>query len=360
VAAALPALLTAGCDLELELASGRRGDRLGRIAPLVAALTGAGAAVAVNNNAAALLLVLGALARGREVVVSRGELVEIGDSFRVPDLVAAAGATLVEVGTTNRTHRADYERALSPRTALVLKVHPSNYRVEGFVAEVGAAELAELAHGAGVPLVVDEGAGLLRPHPARELAEHPSFRELLAAGADLVCGSGDKLLGGPQAGLLAGRVDLVERCRRHALYRALRLGRPAAAALEAVLRRHLTSQPLPIDALWVAPAVHRARLARVAAALGAAGDLPVEIVPADAFVGGGAAPTQPIAGEALALPGHEALARRLRTGAPPVVGYLRDGRLLLDLRTVAPEDDDALIAAVRAAHAPADLAPAGS
>jgi L-seryl-tRNA(Ser) seleniumtransferase len=355
VAAALPDLLTAACDLEIDLASGRRGDRLARIAALLERITGAPAALAVNNNAAALLLVLGALARGREVVVSRGELVEIGDSFRIPDLVAAAGATLVEVGTTNRTHAADYERALSPRTALLLKVHPSNYRVEGFVASVDTAALAEIARGAGVPLLVDEGAGLLRASRAPELAGHASFEELLAAGADLVCGSGDKLLGGPQAGLLAGKAELVERCRRHPLYRALRLGRGAAAALDALLRLHLAGRALPLDALWPDPAAHRARLERVAARLGA------EIVAAEAFVGGGAAPAAPIAGEALALPGDEALARRLREGAPAVVGYLRAGRLLLDLRTVASEDDDALVATALlalAAAAAGDAEPA--
>ena len=360
VAARLPELLTAGCDLELELASGRRGDRMARIAELLVRATGAEAALAVNNNAAALLLAIGTLAAGREVVVSRGELVEIGDSFRIPELVAAAGGRLVEVGTTNRTHLADYERAIGAETALLLKVHPSNYAIRGFVAAVSTPALAELAslatharrHGARddtLPLLVDEGSGLLRPHRAPQLAEHASFRELLASGADLVCGSGDKLLGGPQAGLLAGRATLVARCRRHPLYRALRLGRAPAAALEEVLRLHLAGRPLPIDRLWVDATEHRARLERVARALGAFGDERVGIVAADAYVGGGAAPEAPIPGEALALPGDEELARRLRTGEPPVVGYLKEGRLVLDLRTVAPEDDAALVAAARRA-----------
>jgi len=344
VAAALPALLTAACDLELELDLNRRGDRLARIASLIESLTGAEAALAVNNNAAALVLTLAALAGGREVVVSRGELVEIGDSFRIPEILAAAGARLVEVGATNRTHLADYERALGPSTAMLLKVHASNYRVRGFVAAVEVSALARLGRERGLPLVVDEGAGLLAPRPAPELAEHASFRELLAAGADLVCGSGDKLLGGPQAGLLAGRRELVARCRRHPLYRALRLGRGAALTLDAVLRRHLAGAPMPIDRLWGDAGVQRARLERAALACGA------EIVAAEAFVGGGAAPDAAIAGEALALPGDEALAARLRSGEPPVVGYLRAGRLILDLRTVDPADDAALVAAVAAAR----------
>ena len=344
IAEALPELLSAACDLELDLAANRRGDRLVRIGALLEALTGAEAAIAVNNNAAAMVLALATLAAGREVIVSRGELVEIGDSFRIPEILAAAGARLVEVGTTNRTHLADYERALGAQSAALLKVHTSNYRVRGFVAAVAPAALAALARERGLPLVVDEGAGLLRPHPAAQLADHPSLQELIAAGADLVCGSGDKLLGGPQAGLLAGRRELVERCRRHPLYRALRLGRVAATSLEAVLRRHLAGESMPLDRLWIAAEAHRPRLARVAAALGA------EVVPAEAFVGGGAAPDAGVPGEALALPCDEPFARRLRTGATPVVGYLRDGRLILDLRTVDPADDDALIAAVAVAR----------
>ncbi|MCM2270913.1 MAG: L-seryl-tRNA(Sec) selenium transferase [Thermoanaerobaculia bacterium] len=344
IAASLPELASAACDLELDLAGNRRGERLTRIAALLEALTGAEAAIAVNNNAAALVLALTALAAGREVVVSRGELVEIGDSFRIPEMLAAAGARLVEVGTTNRTHLADYERAIGPATAALLKVHTSNYRVRGFVAAAAVGELAALAHARDLPLVVDEGAGLLRPHGAPQLADHPSFAELLGAGVDLVCGSGDKLLGGPQAGLLAGRRELVERCRRHPLYRALRLGRLAATALEGVLRRQLAGRSMPLDRLWADAGASRPRLARVAGAIGAA------IVPAEAFVGGGAAPDAAVVGEALALPGDDDLALRLRTGEPAVVGYLRDGRLILDLRTVDPADDDALVAAVIAAR----------
>lgn len=345
VAAALPGLLDAGCDLELDLASGRRGDRNARAGALLAALTGAEAGLVVNNNAAALVLVLATFAAGREVIVSRGELVEIGGSFRIPEILAAAGTRLVEVGTTNRTRLADYERALTPETALLLKVHTSNYRITGFVEEAGAAALAGLARSRGLLLLVDEGSGLLRPHRAPQLADHPSFTALLAAGADLVCGSGDKLLGGPQAGLLCGRAELVARCHRHPLYRALRPDRTVFAALDGVLRAHLAGDGLPLDRLWPEPAAHRRRLERLAARLGAA------IVPGDAYVGGGAAPERPIPGEILALPGGERLAARLRTGEPPAVGYAREGRCLLDLRTLDPADDELLAAAVERARA---------
>ena len=343
VAEALPPLLDAYCDLEIDLETGRRGDRNGRVGRLLTALTGAAAGLAVNNNAAALVLALAALAKDREVVVSRGELVEIGGSFRIPEIMAAAGARLVEVGATNRTRLADYRAAVGPATALLLKVFPSNFRQTGFVAAVEPRQLAELGRAAGVPVLVDEGSGLLRPHPAPQLAAHPSLAELVASGCDLVCGSGDKLLGGPQAGVLVGREDLLERCRRHPLSRALRPDRTALAALEGVLRLHLAGAALPLDRLWPEAEVHRARLERAAAALGA------EIVAAEAFVGGGSAPEAPIPGEALGLPAGDALLARLRRGDPPVVGYLRQGRLVLDLRTVAPEDDDALLAAVRIA-----------
>mgnify|MGYP003373560738 CR=1 FL=1 len=344
VATRLPELATAGCDLELDLATGRRGDRAARVSRLVATLAGAEAALAVNNNAGALVLALATFAAGREVVVSRGELVEIGGSFRIPEILGAAGARLVEVGTTNRTHLADYERAIGPATALLLKVHASNYRVSGFVAEVAPRELAGLARDRGLPLLVDEGSGLLAPRREPQLARQPSFRELFEDGCDLVCGSGVKLLGGPQAGLLAGRAELVARAARHPLYRALRLDRLRAVALDEVLRRHLVGAPLPLDRLWPEPAAHRARLERLAARLGA------EIVVAEAFVGGGAAPEEPIPGEALALAGRDETLARLRAGRPPVVGYLRAGRLILDLRTVDPLDDEALAAAVAAAR----------
>ena len=347
VAERLAELSTAACDLELDLATGRRGDRAGRLAGLLTELTGAAAARVTNNSAAGLLLALAALASGREVVVSRGELVEIGGSFRIPEILAAAGARIVEVGTTNRTRLADYENAIGPATALLLKVHASNFRIAGFVAAVEAPALADLAHRHGLLLVADEGAGLLRPHPAPALAGHPSVSELLAAGCDLVVGSGDKLLGGPQSGILLGRREVVERCARHPIYRAVRPGRLVTAALDGVLRLHLAGRPLPIDRLWASAQDLERRLAPLAARLGA------EVLPAPAFVGGGAAPEIPIPGPALALPGDERVAARLRAGGdglPPVLGVLRDGRLWLDLRTLDPADDETLARAVERAR----------
>ena len=345
IASDLPPLLNAYCDLEFDLGNGRRGERNRRAERLLEAVTGAEGALVANNNAGALVLVLSALARGGEVVVSRGELVEIGGSFRIPDILEAAGATLVEVGTTNRTRIADYEQAIGSATALLLKVHPSNYRVSGFVESVDIPALVELGQRHDLPVFMDEGSGLLRHHSAPQLAGHPSIQELLAADCDLVCGSGDKLLGGPQAGLLVGKRELVDRCRRHPLYRALRPDRTVFAALEGVLRLHLAGEPMPLDRLWLDQALQRERLEQVAERLGA------DIVPAEAFLGGGAAPERPVPGEALALPGDPALLERLRAGNPPVVGYIREGVLILDLRTVDPEDDEVLIQAVQAASA---------
>jgi L-seryl-tRNA(Ser) seleniumtransferase len=359
VAAALPALLDAYGNLEMDLDTGRRSDRNRRVGPLLTALTGAEAATVVNNNAAAMVLALSALLvpERRRVIVSRGELVEIGGSFRIPDMLAASGAELVEVGTTNRVRLADYARAIDGGTALLLKVFPSNYRVVGFTAAVPPRELASLARARDIPLLVDEGSGLLRPHPAPQLADHPSVRELVESGCDLVTSSGDKLLGGPQAGLLVGRAEWVERCRRHPLYRSFRPDRATYATLEAVLRRHLRGDPMPVDGLWPDPEDHDRRLERVIGALPEArssgnGGSPHR-VPADAYLGGGSAPERPIPGEAIAIPGGDGLLRRLRTGETPVVGYVREGRVILDLRTVDPDDDADLVAAVVAAIGPA-------
>ncbi len=340
VADNLVPLLDAYCDLEIDLQSGRRGERNRRAEILLRELTGAESALVTNNNAAALVLVLSTLARDKQVVVSRGELVEIGGSFRIPDILKAAGSHLVEVGTTNRTRLSDYEHAVGPETGLLLKVDPSNYQMSGFVESVEPSGLAELGQRLGVPVLMDEGSGVLRPHYASQLSDHESIQELLSAGCDLVCGSGDKMLGGPQAGLLFGRRDLVERCRRNALYRALRPDRAAFGALEAVLRLHLSGAEMPIDRLWSEPKELTRRLQSVAEPIGA------EIVKAEAYVGGGAAPERPIPGEALALPGSSSLLERLRLGEPPVVGYIREGRLILDLRTLDPQDDESLVDAV--------------
>lgn len=342
VASRLPDLLNAYCDLEFDLVSGKRIDRNSRPARLLEAVTGAPSALIVNNNAAAMVLVLAVLAVDREVIVSRGELVEIGGSFRIPELLEATGARLVEVGSTNRTRLADYEKAVGPDTALLLKVFPSNYRQAGYVASVSPGELVELGRRFEIPLLVDEGSGLLRARQWPQLRDHPSLESMLELGCDLVCGSGDKLLGGPQAGLLAGSQELIQRCRKHSLYRALRPDRTTLAALEGVLRMHLAGEPLPLDRLWPDPVSHRRRLEAIAPRLGA------RVVAADAFVGGGSAPDQPVPGEALAFPDTPALAAALRTGKPPVVGYSRKGRFVLDLRTIEEQDDEVLVAAVLA------------
>ncbi|MDA8015912.1 MAG: L-seryl-tRNA(Sec) selenium transferase [Thermoanaerobaculia bacterium] len=356
VAQELVPLLTGSCDLEMDLGTGRRSDRNRFVAERLESWCGAEKALVVNNNAGALVLVLAELARNREVVVSRGELVEIGGAFRIPDILEAAGARLVEVGTTNRTRIGDYRRALSDETALLLKVHTSNYRIRGFTESVSSTELAELGRSQGIPVLVDEGSGLLRSSSLPPLREHEDLRSLLAAGCDLVCGSGDKLLGGPQAGLLLGRADLVERCRRNPLYRALRPSRFAFAALEWTLRRLAAGAELSMARLWPDETSHSERLERCVEALRRE-QVDASIAPSDAFVGGGSAPDEPIPGLALAIEGRDDLLAGLRVGGivdntvlPPVVGYLKDKQLVLDLRTVDPDEDLLLVRAVAAAH----------
>ncbi|HWJ81505.1 MAG TPA: L-seryl-tRNA(Sec) selenium transferase [Nocardioides sp.] len=339
-AAAVEALAVAAgaTDVELDLATGQRGRR-GRsaLAALAESVPGAGGVHVVNNGAAALALVTCALARGREVVVARGELVEIGDGFRIPDLLESVGARLREVGTTNRVRLADYAAAIGDETAFVLKVHPSNFRVTGFTSSVSVEELAGLPR----PVVVDIGSGLLAPHP--RLPEEPDAASVLRAGADLVTASGDKLLGGPQCGLLLGEAGLVDSLRRHPFARALRVDKLTLAALEATLRG---PEPPVAAALGADPAGLRARAEQVAAAVG---DLvPAAVVASVAAVGGGGAPGVELPSAAVSLP--EALAARLRSDdLLPVVGRVEGGRLLLDLVAVAPVDDAALVAAVRRA-----------
>lgn len=333
--AALDAVVAAGgaTDVEFDLATGRRARR-GRsaLAALARAVPAAGGVHVVNNNAAALLLTALALAPGQEIVISRGEMVEIGDGFRIPDLLASAGARLREVGTTNRTALADYTGAIGPDTGFVLKVHPSNFHVSGFTSAVAVRELA----GLGVPLVVDIGSGLLAPHPL--LPDEPDATSALRDGADLVTASGDKLLGGPQAGLLVGDAALVERLRRHPAARALRVDKLTLAALEATL----VGPPPPVArALRTDVAALRARAQRLAAGLPDA-----EMVDCVAAVGGGGAPDVALPSAGLSLP--ERYAAALRAGDPPVVGRVEAGRCLLDLRTVAPDDDELLATAVRA------------
>jgi len=338
-AAALDAVAAAGgaTDVEFDLATGRRARRgRGALAALARAVPTAGGVHVVNNNAAALLLTALTLAAGKEIVLSRGELVEIGDGFRIPELLASTGSRLREVGTTNRTGLRDYAEAIGPETGFVLKVHPSNFHVTGFTSAVAVAELADLLGGPKVPLVVDIGSGLLTPHPV--LPDEPDATSTLADGADLVTASGDKLLGGPQAGLLFGRAELVERLRRHPAARALRVDKLTLAALEATL---LGPPPPVARALSADVAELRARAEALAAQLPEA-----VVVDCVAAVGGGGAPGVQLPSAAVSLPEPYAVA--LRTADPPVVGRLEAGRCLLDLRTVAPEDDELLVAAVRA------------
>jgi L-seryl-tRNA(Ser) seleniumtransferase len=299
----------------------------------------------VNNNAAAVLLALAALAEGREVLVSRGELIEIGDGFRIPDVLARSGGRLREVGTTNRTRAADYERAIGPETALLLRVHQSNFRVVGFTEQPSVAELAAVAQRHGLPLVDDLGSGVLV-----HLEGEPSARESLAAGAELVCFSGDKLLGGPQAGIVVGRGDLVERLRRHPLQRALRADKLTLAALEGTLGLYLEPEralrEVPVLRMLNEPIEHvRARAERLAAAVGG------EVEETVGRVGGGALPLAELPSFACAV--EESLAEPLRLGEPPVVGVLRDGRLLLDGRTLTDAEADEVADAVAAARGPA-------
>ena len=316
-------------NLEYDLSEGARGSRQDHVAAVLRRLTGAEAALVVNNNAAAVLLALAALAEGRDVVVSRGELIEIGDGFRIPDVLARSGARLVEIGTTNRTRAADYERAIGPETAVVLRVHQSNFRVVGFEERPRLEEVAAVARRHGLPLVDDLGSGAIAPVEAE-----PTARESLAAGADLVCFSGDKLLGGPQAGIVLGRAELVERLRRHPLQRALRIDKLSLAALEGTLLLHLEApERIPVlRTLAQGSNAVRERAERLAAATGG------EVEETVGRVGGGALPLAELPSFACAL--EESLAAPLRAGEPPVVGVVRDGRLLLDCLTLTDEEAD--------------------
>jgi L-seryl-tRNA(Ser) seleniumtransferase len=338
--AALQAVTAAAgyVDVEFDTATGARARRgRGTLAALRDAVPAAGDALVVNNGAAALVLATTALAAGREVVVSRGEMVEIGDGFRLPELIASTGARLREVGTTNRTRAADYAEAVGPDTGCILKVHPSNFRVEGFTGAASVEDLAPL----GVPLVVDIGSGLLVPDPL--LPDEPDATTTLLAGATIVTASGDKLLGGPQAGLLLGEADTVERLRRHPLARALRVDKLTLAALEATLRGPVP----PVSAYLHADETSlRARTERMAYALASA-DQPVDVVDVVGRVGGGGGPGVPLPGWALAL--HEGCAELLRTGEPGVVARVERHRCLVDLRCVPPEADGALEGALLAA-----------
>ena len=336
--------------LELDLDSGRRGERDSHLRDRLRMLTGAEDATVVNNNAAAVLITLATLGKGREAVVSRGELIEIGGAFRMPDIMEQAGVRLREVGTTNRTHARDYRSAIGPETALLLKVHPSNYRIEGFTAEVAPADLAAIAAEAGVPLVNDLGSGTLVDLRAYGLAPEPTVREAVAH-ADLVTFSGDKLLGGPQAGFIVGRADLIAAINRNPMKRALRLDKVRIAALAATLDLYADparlAERLPTLRHLARPlaeiAAQAERLApEVAARLG----LPVEVCAAASQIGSGALPVETIASAGLRLCGGqpEALAARLRRGSRPILGRIERGAVVLDLRCL--EDEGGFLAAL--------------
>ena len=338
-------------DLEFDRESGRRGSRQDHLEGLLRRLTGAPAALVVNNNAAAVFLVLRTLAAGRETVISRGELVEIGGSFRIPDVLRESGSILREVGTTNRTHLRDYEGAIGPDTAALLRVHPSNFRQIGFTARVEGEELARLAGAAGILFLEDLGSGALAA-----LADEPTVMDVLRSGADIVTMSGDKLLGGPQAGIVLGREDLVARLRRAPLYRALRPDKMTIAALAETLRLYLAVGPQAVPAVRMLQSGER-ELKRLANGLGGrlrTAGVACRVVPLAGRAGGGSLPetTLPSWGVALEADDLEGLHRRLRLGRPSVVGRIEGERLLLDVRTVLPGETAELVAAVVAAYSP--------
>jgi L-seryl-tRNA(Ser) seleniumtransferase len=342
--------------VEYDLAAGTRGRRGATAAALLREVTGAEAGLAVNNAAGALLLALGALARGREAVVSRGELIEIGGEFRLPSVMEAAGVTLVEVGTTNRTHLADYTRAIGERSACVLVVHPSNYRVVGFTASPSLAEVAALAHEHGLPLLHDLGSGLL----SGSYGSEPSVAGSLAAGADLVLFSGDKLLGGPQAGLVVGRAELVRLLASDPVARAVRADKLTLAALEATLEAHASGRrdELPV---WRALALGPDDLRPRAAALGRRVGPAASLGEGASVAGGGSLPGEGLPSLLVELDpapaSVEAVLARLRAGDPPVIARAERGRVVVDLRTVPPDADELVAAALARALGPTAAAP---
>ncbi|MGI9649461.1 MAG: L-seryl-tRNA(Sec) selenium transferase [Acidimicrobiia bacterium] len=354
--AAATAMSTYG-NVEFDLNQGSRGGRGSYVRRLIASLTGADAALVVNNNAGALFLALAALGTDRQIVISRGELIEIGGSFRLPELMAAAGVWLVEVGTTNRTRPSDYREAIRPETAMLLKVHPSNYRTVGFTEEASMSDLAELAHRHRIPLVADIGSGLLDSEvpwisgpPPPWLQGEPAARQALASGADLVLFSGDKLLGGPQAGIIAGDRRLVDRLRRHPIARAMRCDGPTLAALAATLELYADDRGQEIP-FWSMAAADESELERRSKALLDASGLDGEVVAGASVVGAGSVPGQTIPSPVLRFSDVDTDAAwlALLAGEPAVVARRLDGDLIVDLRAVEPSDDGAVAAALASA-----------
>jgi L-seryl-tRNA(Ser) seleniumtransferase len=341
-------------NLEFDIETGKRGSRYSHCVSLLQQLTGAEDALVVNNCAAALVLALNALANKKEVLVSRGELVEIGGSFRIPDIMARSGAKLVEVGTTNRTHDDDYRRAITPRTAAIVKVHRSNFAIEGFTADVSLDRLAFIAAEHGLPVLHDLGSGLMLSLDDYGLRGEPTAAKSLASGASLVLMSGDKLLGGPQGGIILGSANLMAKLRRNPFARAMRVDKLTLSALEATLRLYLEPEralvEIPVLAMLTASvSTLRDRAESIRARLSQRG-IAVEVVASSASVGGGAFPTTEIPSIALSLSVNaERAEAMLRAGDPAVIGHISEGRLLLDLRSVIPDEDETLSRAILAA-----------
>ena len=356
---AIEAAASGYSNLEYDLDSGTRGSRQAHVEELLRELTGAPAALVVNNNAAAVLLAAAALAGGRQIVVSRGQLVEIGGSFRIPEILAASGASLVEVGTTNRTRVADYERAIGSATGALMRVHPSNFRTLGFTEEPALEELTALASRHGLPVIDDVGSGVLTRDAGELLAGEPAVGESLAAGAEVVCCSGDKLLGGPQAGIVVGAASAVERMRMHPIARAVRIDKLSLAALEATLRLHRDPERATrsVPVLEMLHSGERELLARAVAihddvAAGAPAACTVRVVQTTGRAGGGSLPLLELEGPAVAVTapaGAEALAERLRRGDPAIVARVHEGAVVLDPRTVAEAEVDFVVRGVSAA-----------
>ncbi|NOX38815.1 MAG: L-seryl-tRNA(Sec) selenium transferase [Calditrichaeota bacterium] len=342
------------CNLEFQLASGGRGRRESNVETLLQLLTGAEAALVVNNNAAAVLLVLHALARRREVIVSRGELVEIGGSFRLPEVLQTSGARLVEIGTTNKTRLDDYRKAIGPRTAAILKVHPSNYRVVGFTQSVAIQELSPLCRNHGIPLIYDLGSGALVDLQQWQLPAEPVASRALQDGADIVTFSGDKVLGGPQAGIIIGKKAYLDKIRRHPLTRALRCDKLTYAALEATLRLYLQPeslpQHLPVLHLLTTPVEHLRQRAQTIVDTLTTRAVQARIVPSTAQMGSGALPLETIPSIAVELTPRKfsaaTIARKLRQNSPPIIGYVQDEKVFLDMRTVDASELAEIIKAI--------------
>ena len=348
----LPPSLKSYLALEYNVAEGRRGQRLAPLAERIARVCGAASAVMVNNNAAALFLMLTAHARDREVIVSRSQLIEIGGSFRLPDVMSAAGATLVEVGCTNRTHLKDFESAINERTAAILVAHQSNFRIVGFTTQPATSELSELAHAHGLPFFVDQGCGALHDLRRWGVPHEETVGEILDAGADAVCFSGDKLLGGPQAGLIVGSTEWVAPLARHPLYRALRPDKTALVLMDEVLAAHASGrlEEIPLYAMLGASLDSLKRRARTIGRRLRSLDIPARGRATRAALGGGTTPEETVASYGLWIEGGQELADRLRSASTPVVARIEDDHVVLDLRSVFPDQDRDLIEAVSEAY----------